>query len=84
MARIFEPVQERPIPITRKFSKEKFLKNAQRAIKQKLGSHIDTLNGMVVDFTDDERHGAIGYYIHEGKEHYLYPVLPEWCEEENG
>lgn len=78
MSRIFEPAQD----VTRIiFSKEKFLANAKKGIKQKLGSHIDVLDGMEVDFTDDERHGAIGYYIHEGKEHYLYPVLPEWCKE---
>ena len=81
MARLFEPAQHKPNPVTRKFSKEKFLANAKKGIKQNLGSHIDTLDGMEVDFADDERHGAIGYYIHEGKEHYLYPVLPEWCKE---
>ncbi|NYB73889.1 hypothetical protein HZF24_07015 [Sedimentibacter hydroxybenzoicus DSM 7310] len=60
MARIFEPAQDRAI--TRKFSKEKFLKNAQRGIKQNLGNHTDTLDGMQVNFADDSFYGIVESY----------------------
>lgn len=63
-----------------KFSKSKFIKNAGKGTVRILGNHVDTLDGLEVDFSKEEKYGTIESYIHEGKEYYLYPVLPEWCE----
>lgn len=64
-----------------KFSKAKFRKNASKGIVRQLGKHVDVLDGMEVDFSEDGVNGTVEYE-YEGEEFYLYPVLPEWCEEE--
>ena len=65
-----------------KFSKTNFSKNAGKGTVRQLGNHKEALNGIEVDFSKDKKNGVIEGYIHEGEEYYLYPVFPEWCEEE--
>lgn len=57
-----------------KFSAKKFSKNADSICRKRLPeSHRNVLDGKeVVD-------GKIEYEA-DGKEYYLYPVLPEWCD----
>lgn len=57
-----------------KFSKEKFKKD-KRHNKLIPKEHVDIIDGMeVIDQQIEYKVGVI--------RHYLYPVLPEWCEEE--
>ena len=73
MARIFEPAQDRATPVE-KFNKEKFEKDKRhrRLIPKE---HLNIIDGMeVIDNQID--------YVVSGIKFYIYPVLPEWCEEE--
>lgn len=61
-----------------KFSKEKFLKNAQAGVRRQLKDHVDILDGMHVVF--DSEYGEIPQYFAGGQEYCLYPVDKIWCE----
>lgn len=64
-----------------KFSKKKFLKNAPEWIVHKLKNSLDILDGMEVVFESEiDLDGYIPQYFIDGKEHYLYPVPPIWCD----
>lgn len=65
-----------------KFSKELFNKHAPSSIKKLLASQLDVLDGMEVIFIDDSRFGEIPCYVIDGEFYYLYPVLKEWCKEQ--
>ncbi len=58
-----------------KFSKEKFLKNADVASKKRLREHLNILNGMEVE------HGSQIHYTVDGKPWLLYPVMDVWCDQ---
>ncbi|WP_230397995.1 hypothetical protein [Novisyntrophococcus fermenticellae] len=59
-----------------RFSVEKFRKNAEHAIRKRVPQpHLDILDGMEV--TRD----TLEYQV-DGEKFYLFPVYPEWCEEE--
>jgi len=67
-----------------KFSKDKFNKNAPKVIIRQLKPHIDTLDGLIVDFSG--KYGKDGYikqYFINGQEYYLYPIYKEWCIEDD-
>ena len=64
-----------------RFSRRKFESNASVSIRRSLKSHPDVLDGLPVDFSADAKYGVIKHYEAEGKDWYLYPVYPEWCEE---
>lgn len=57
-----------------KFSVKKFAANADKVCRKAVTEpHRQALDGKeVVD-------GQIDYSV-DGKEYYLYPVLPEWCD----
>ena len=63
-----------------KFSKELFKKNSDKSTQRLIGSHLDSVDGKDVDFVGDV-YGTC-WYVHEGVEYMLYPVLKEWCDEE--
>ncbi|MBN1071164.1 hypothetical protein FDB30_03700 [Clostridium botulinum] len=61
-----------------KFSKEKFLKNAEREIKKRLSKHLDIVNGMEVEFYGEFE--EIKEYTVDGQLFCLYPIYKTWCE----
>ncbi len=63
-----------------RFSVEKFRKNAEHAIRKRVPQpHLDVLDGMEVE---KENHFGKISYVADRNEWWLYPVYPEWCEEE--
>ena len=65
-----------------KFSKEKFLKNAEREVKKRVSKHLDIIDGMEVKF--DGENGEIEYKVENEVEnctYVIYPVYKNWCEE---
>ncbi|WP_026582139.1 hypothetical protein [Bacillus sp. J33] len=65
-----------------KFCKKAFQKHADRNIKKILLSHIDALEGKEVIFKEGYTVGEIPFYEIDGESFYLYPVLKEWCTED--
>lgn len=64
-----------------KFSKKKFEVNAESYVKKLIPeSHRNAVDGLPVRF-EDSGFGAVDYVV-DGEEHTLYPVYPEWCEED--
>lgn len=57
-----------------KFCKEKFLKHADKATKDRVRPHLDVLDGKEVEY------GSVINYKVDGKAWMLYPVMDEWCE----
>lgn len=61
-----------------RFSMKKFRKNAENAIKKRVPQpHLDILDGMEVTVTRD----TLEYQV-DGEKFYLFPVCPEWCDED--
>lgn len=65
-----------------KFSKERFLQNAEPFIKRKIKDHLNILDGMRVSFAGDFKYGYIKQYIVNDEKYELYPVEREWCQDE--
>lgn len=63
------------------FSKEKYKQSKySRMTKLLPESHLAALECKKVTFKSGDRFGIVEYEA-DGQEWYLYPVLPEWCEE---
>lgn len=60
-----------------RFSKDKFNKNAPKNIKKLLKEHLDTLDKLSADFSEE-----YGYceYVYNNEDYYLYPIYKEWCD----
>lgn len=65
-----------------KFSKERFLQNAEPGIKRQLTDHLNVLDGMKVFFPGEYKYGFIKQYFANGQEYHLYPIYKEWCQNE--
>jgi hypothetical protein len=66
------------------FSKQKYKQSDYgRSGKSIPESHLDALDGKEVIFKkiSGDRFGIVEEYEADGQEWYLYPVMPEWCEE---
>ena len=66
------------------FDKNNFKQYAPTNIKKSLPqNHIDVLDGMEVEFSDNEKFGTIPkYYVDNDRgidSFYLYPVDERWC-----
>lgn len=63
------------------FSRKRFEENAELYVKKLIPeAHRIALEGLLVHF-EGESFGTVDYEV-EGKEYTLYPIYPEWCEEE--
>jgi len=58
-----------------KFSKCKFLKQADKFTKRQYSKYLDEMDGKEIDFT----RGKYGTAYLEGG-YFIYPVYREWCE----
>lgn len=68
-----------------RFNKEIFNKNADKYTKKifsKHKDHLDCINGLEVNFKENDRFGTIEEYELNGEKYYLYPVYKEWCSTE--
>jgi hypothetical protein len=66
------------------FSKQKYKQSKYSKMGKPLPeSHLDALDGKDVIFKkmSGDRLGIVEDYEADGQEWYLYPVMPEWCEE---
>lgn len=63
------------------FSRKRFEENAEPYVKKLVPeNHRTALDGLPVQFVG-ESFGTVDYEV-QGEEFTLYPVYPEWCEEE--
>lgn len=61
-----------------KFSKNLFLKVANKNTKRLFSRYIDEMDGKEVTFTYNKKYGEVT--LNDGD--YIYPVYKEWCIEE--